>query len=133
MPRTIEQVVTFRTTPSRCIGSISRPASNAAACGGWGKAKIQARKGAACRWRPTSRHVPVRSSRKTDRADVARLGTGSAPISIPCSSWPSPAASEAPAWPWSTRTSRRSREEHHKGLAHLLLATWKKYLRRRRA
>src|SRR5262249_55903350 len=31
--------------------------------------------------------------------------TGSAPISIPCSSWPSPAASEAPGWPWCTQTS----------------------------
>lgn len=45
MPRTIEQVVTFRTTPERLYRLYLSPRQHAAACGGWGKAKIQARKG----------------------------------------------------------------------------------------
>jgi len=45
MPRTIERVVTFRTTPERLYRLYLSPRQHAAACGGWGKAKIQARKG----------------------------------------------------------------------------------------
>ena len=45
MPRTIEQGVTFRTTPERLYRLYLSPSQHAAACGGWGKAKIQARKG----------------------------------------------------------------------------------------
>jgi len=45
MPRTIEQAVTFRTTPERLYRLYLSARQHAAACGGWGKAKIQARAG----------------------------------------------------------------------------------------
>src|SRR5881296_3744701 len=45
MPRTIEQAVTFRTTPERLYRLYLSSRQHAAACGGWGTAKIQARKG----------------------------------------------------------------------------------------
>jgi uncharacterized protein YndB with AHSA1/START domain len=45
MPKTIEQTVTFRTTPERLYRLYLSSRQHAAACGGWGKATIQARVG----------------------------------------------------------------------------------------
>ncbi len=45
MPKTIEQAVTFRTTPERLYRLYLSSRQHAAACGGWGKAKIEARVG----------------------------------------------------------------------------------------
>ena len=45
MPRTIEQALTFRATPERLYRLYLRAREHAAACGGWGKATIQARVG----------------------------------------------------------------------------------------
>ena len=45
MPRTIEQALTFRATPERLYRTYLSARAHATACGGWGKAKIQARVG----------------------------------------------------------------------------------------
>src|SRR5262249_9389052 len=41
MPRTIEQAITFRTTPERLYRLYLSARQHAAACGGWGEAPIQ--------------------------------------------------------------------------------------------
>ena len=45
MPRTIEQGLTFRATPERLYRLYLSRREHAVACGGWGKAKIQAKIG----------------------------------------------------------------------------------------
>jgi len=105
MPRTIEQVVTFRTTPERLYRLYLSPRPARGRLRGW--ARRRSRPGRAARMQMAPHItgtflslVPGKLIVQTWRgSDWKRSDLDSVLI------LPSPAASEAPAWPWSTRTS----------------------------